>query len=162
MLRSINTRLFGSWRARSVLFYRDFTHYSGGHRKVADYFSHLQQTRRYAPSIAFSGRTRWDENNPWFPEFQEKQVEFDPTAYDYLFLAGMDWEVYLADGVDPAIPVINLIQHVRHAEPLQDVYRFLAQRGGSDLRFAGSVGGHCRYGERERARIHHCERAFHA
>ncbi len=128
MLRSINTRLFGSWRTRSVLFYRDFTHYSGGHRKVADYFSHLQQTRKYAPSIAFSGRTRWDETNPWFPEFQEKQVEFDSTAYDYLFLAGMDWEVYLADGVDPAIPVINLIQHVRHAEPSQDVYRFLAQR----------------------------------
>ena len=128
MLRSIKGGFFGSWRTRSVLFYRDFTHYSGGHRKVADYFSHLKQTRRYAPSIAFSARTRWDETNPWFPEFQEKQVEFDPADYDHLFLAGMDWKVYLAHGLDPAMPVINLIQHVRHAERSQDLYSFLAQR----------------------------------
>ena len=113
---------------RSVLFYRDFLRYSGGHRKVADYFAHLQQSNRYTPAISFSAQTLWDASNPWLPEFQRRQVRFNPAGYDYLFLAGMDWEVYLAHGVDPAKPVINLIQHVRHAVSTQNVFPYLTMR----------------------------------
>ncbi len=120
--------LSGSRRTRSVLFYRDFLRYSGGHQKVADYFAHLQQSDRYTPAISFSMRTLWDASNPWFPEFQRKHVGFNPAEYDYLFLAGMDWEAYLTCGVEPAKPVINLIQHVRHAVPTEDLYPFLTRR----------------------------------
>ena len=108
---------------RSVLFYRHFDQYSGGHQKVFDYFSHLHGEDSYQADISFSGSSLWDETNPWFPDCQA--VHFAPDRYDYLFLAGMDWMPYGRYGIDSNKPVINLIQHVRHALPGEDVHPFL-------------------------------------
>jgi len=111
-----------------VLFHRDFLGYTGGHQKVADYFSHLQKSAGYKVNIAFSARTVWDASNPWFPKSQQAVVPFSPAAADALFLAGLDWKEYLRLGVDPNKPVVNLIQHVRHGDPSQNVYPFLKQK----------------------------------
>lgn len=111
-----------------VLFYRDLIAHTGGHQKVADYFEHLQSSCNFYPEISFSARTRWDISNPWFPEYQHRSVAFSPALYDVIFLAGMDWQVYLPEVREPGQPVINLIQHVRHANPDTELYGFLEQR----------------------------------
>jgi len=109
-----------------VLFYRDFYQYTGGHQKVFDYFEHFNHHPSIKASISFSKQTQWD-NNPWFPEFQQKQVLFQPQKYDLLFLAGMDWSI-LEPGRENEQTVINLIQHVRHANPEHPLYQFLSRR----------------------------------
>jgi hypothetical protein len=111
---------------RSVLFYRHFDQYSGGQQKVFDYFSHLRAVDEYQADISFSESSLWDDTNPWFPDY--RRVDFSPGQYDYLFLAGMDWLPYHECGIDPDKPVINLIQHVRHARSDEDVYPFLKNK----------------------------------
>ena len=112
---------------RSVLFYRDFMRYTGGHQKVFDYFNHIDQHPSFEARIAFSKRTVWDESNPWFPDYKSRQVPFEPLQYSMLFMAGRDWLI-LDEGVETARVVINLIQHVRHADPRHLLYRFLNRR----------------------------------
>ncbi len=112
---------------KSFLFYRDFVRASGGHQKVFDYFRHVQIGSHRA-SIAFSAETIWDQSNPWYPNYRHQAVPFAPSDHDYLFLAGVDWLAYQKVGVDPAKPVINLIQHVRHAEPRQPMNPFLTEK----------------------------------
>ena len=124
MLRKLTEYLLPS----KVLFHRDFRHYTGGHQKVFDYFSHLKSHRAYRPYIHFSEVSRWDETNPWYGLSRKWIVPFEPARYDLLFLAGMDWQAYLATGLLPNKPVVNLIQHVRHAIPGQDVYPFLKHK----------------------------------
>ena len=112
----------------SILFYRDFDQYSGGHQKVFDYFSHVNSSDRFSGETAFSKETIWNSTNPWFPAHMGTEVLFCPARYDLIFLAGMDWVTYLATDVDPLKPVINLIQHVRHATPGENVYPFISQK----------------------------------
>ena len=112
---------------QTVLFYRDFMRYTGGHQKVFDYFNHIDQHPSFEARIAFSERTVWDESNPWYPDYQSRQVPFEPLKYCLLFMAGRDWLI-LDEGVEAARLVINLIQHVRHADPSHLLYRFLNRR----------------------------------
>ena len=111
---------------RSVLFYRDFQRYSGGHQKVFDYFSHLDASDDYEPKVSFSETSQKISDNPWFPDYAG--VEFSPKEYDYLFLAGMDWDVCRKESIDKKKPIINLIQHVRHAVQGENVHPFLGNR----------------------------------
>ncbi len=111
---------------KSILFYRHFDQYSGGHQKVFDYFSHLRSSAGYRADVCFSQTSQWNSTNPWFPD--TKPVAFLPDEYDYLFLAGMDWAALSQDILDSSKPIINLIQHVRHAEANQDVYPFLKNK----------------------------------
>ena len=65
----------------------------------------------------FTAQSRWDETNPWFasPEAVIPQRERFPA--DALFLGGMAWNLLSErQRQDSPIPVINIIQHVRHAE----------------------------------------------
>ena len=112
--------------ARTILFYRHFDQYSGGHQKVFDYFSHLHLSDAFHADISFSKESLWDDTNPW--SSRTRPVAFAPDNYDYLFLAGMDWVKYTEDAIDPNKPVVNLIQHVRHASPKEDVYPFLKHK----------------------------------
>lgn len=115
------------FKKKKVIFYRDFQHYTGGHQKFADYFAHLQSSPNFNPAIAFSSSSRWDASNPWFPTYQQQQVNYLPENYDYAFLAGMDWQIYLTSARPQNQPVINLIQHVRHADPSQPMHKFLSE-----------------------------------
>lgn len=132
MLLDVGIVVFKRWyqffaKPKKILFYRDIVAPHGGHHKVADYFDHVRTAAGYTADIAFSERSRWDSTNPWFPEFQLLQVQFEPQDYDYVFLAGTDWQMYLSKELEIKKPVINLIQHVRHAEPAEDVHQFLSQ-----------------------------------
>ncbi len=107
---------------KKILFYRNFQGFTGGHLKVWDYFNHVNQSKQYNPQIYFSPATTWD-NNPWL-NVRANQV-WQPKQADCLFLAGLDWEILTEN---PEIPIINLIQHVRHAVPTDPRYGFLRNK----------------------------------
>src|SRR5690606_25130358 len=56
---------------------------------------------------------------------QRIEPHWRPQEADVLFLGGMDWAV-LSDPFSPPRPVINLVQHVRHAWPDHPLHAFLA------------------------------------
>ena len=136
------TFLRDSWRARVhtihepvepskriALFYRDFRGFTGGHLKVWHYFNHAQHSVHYQPRIAFSADAVWNDTNPWLPIRDQALATWDPERADILFLAGMDWSVLSeAQRRVPPKPVINLIQHVRHADPKELLYQYLTHR----------------------------------
>jgi glycosyltransferase involved in cell wall biosynthesis len=107
-----------------VLFHRDFQRFTGGHLKVWHYFNHVAAAPAHEPRIAFSPQSKWDETNPWF-QLRDGAVEWQPEKADLLFLAGTDWRALPAK-IDK--PVINLIQHQRHAEPKSDLRGYLKNR----------------------------------
>ncbi len=141
MVESLSRRLMGWWGARhergqgtgvpnkqiSVLFYRDFQYFTGGHLKVWHYYEHVRHTPGYRPLIAFSPTSRWDDTNPWLPQRDRVLSRWDPWQADLLFLAGMDWLMLgEEERRSPPRPVINLIQHVRHANPDETLFGFLS------------------------------------
>ncbi len=115
---------------KSVLFHRDLLDFSGGHLKVFDYFQHVQSSSNFRPQIYFTESSIWTRRNPWFQGREAGDFEvrkgFDIEDADVLFLAGFDWLALSPEQrKSPGRPVINLIQHVRHADPQDDRYPFL-------------------------------------
>jgi hypothetical protein len=111
------------------LFHRDFRGFTGGHLKVWHYFNHVRHSIHHQPLIAFSTETVWNDANPWLSLRDQALAEWDAEQVDILFLAGMDWSVLSeAQRRFPPKPVINLIQHVRHADPKEPLYQYLAHR----------------------------------
>lgn len=112
-----------------VLFYRRYRAFSGGHLKVWDYFTHVRESARHVPQIFFSDDAVWDETNPWREAGEYRQSAWRPEEAEILFLAGTDWAALDETRRTAApVPIINLLQHVRHAEPGDRRYRFLERR----------------------------------
>ncbi|HEY2124846.1 MAG TPA: glycosyltransferase [Chthoniobacterales bacterium] len=115
-------------KQRRVLFHRDFRAFSGGHLKVWDYFQHVAALPNWTARIAFSAESKWDASNPWI-QSREAVGPWDPATADLLFLAGTDWRVLSpAQRQNPPTPIINLIQHPRHAEKGSELRSFLKHR----------------------------------
>ena len=110
--------------SQALLFHRDFRAYSGGHGKVLDYFGHARAHPGWSPRF-FLAPGSVDEDNPWLG-VDGRVDAWEPERADALFLGGMDWLAYPAD--DPRRPVVNLVQHVRHADPDGPLHGFLARR----------------------------------
>ncbi len=114
---------------RQILFHRNFDQYSGGQQKVLDYFEHCAARDDVAGRIFWAAGSQDFESTVWSDHQSRRVDEYAPADYDAVFLAGMDWQAYLPrrprDGTQP---VINLIQHVRHADPSANVYPFLEER----------------------------------
>ena len=110
---------------RTVLFFRHFRRMRGGHLKVFHYFRYVRSSPDHEARIAFTPRTTWDDN-PWS---DHRDAVVDAPAEvdaDVLFLAGKDWLRLDAERRSaPPVPVINLIQHVRHGQPGNASYEFL-------------------------------------
>ena len=106
-------------------FRRDFRRYSGGHGKVWDYFRHANAHPRWR-ATAYLTPDSVAADNPWREVPALLDAAWQPADADALFLGGMDWADYPADA--PARPVINLVQHVRHADPSQPLYQYLSRR----------------------------------
>lgn len=110
---------------RHLLFHRDFISYTGGHGKVWDYFTHARTCAGWRASVYLTPRST-PANNPWLKEGVGIADAWTPGMASALFLGGLDWRAYPAD--DPRRPVINLIQHVRHADRDNELFAFLSRR----------------------------------
>lgn len=114
---------------RSVLFFRTFRRFTGGHLKVWHYSKHVEHSREYRPEVCFTPGSQWDSSNPWFNGDPRPPQDCCSTRADVLFLAGSDWRAWdERQGEVRPVPTINLIQHVRHARPDDRRYPFLARR----------------------------------
>jgi hypothetical protein len=98
-----------------VMFYRDFRFLTGGHLKVWDYFGHVRATDGYTPRIRFSKSSVMDESNPW-SKSPEVIVRRTGTP-DVHFVGGLDWLALPPAWRRRRVPVINIIQGVRHGDP---------------------------------------------
>jgi glycosyltransferase involved in cell wall biosynthesis len=106
---------------QTLLFRRDFHGLTGGHLKVWHYFQHTLRSSRFTPRIHLTpGST--STGNPWHGIDPPPLDDWRPEEAGGLFVAGLDWE---AVPEATPLPVINLIQHVRHADPGDPRRRFL-------------------------------------
>jgi glycosyltransferase involved in cell wall biosynthesis len=114
-----------------VLFFRDFRRFTGGDLKVWDYFNHVRSSPRHDAWIRFSENSVWEDSNPW-KEAHEHFVRFgEAFRPDILFVSGVDWRmIERSDRPESPTPIINLIQHVRHADPDDRLgrYRYLSHK----------------------------------
>lgn len=114
---------------RTILFYRDFARFTGGHLKVWHYFKHVQSSDRYRPEIVFSADSIWDESNPWYIPGRMPRTGFEGLKPDALFVGGLDWQaVEPLFEANPHIPVINLVQSLFHAKPDHPRFKYLGRR----------------------------------
>lgn len=111
--------------SRRLLFRRDFRGYTGGQGKVWDYFGHAGSHRDWQPSV-YLVPGGVEEDNPWLAHGVRPESEWMPRAASALFLAGSDWQAYPED--QDRLPVINLIQGLRHADPADPLSCHLQRR----------------------------------
>lgn len=110
-----------------IQFFRDFRGFTGGHLKVWHYFNHTLHSKTYTPRISFSSRTLWNNTNPWIRSKPSYDSYHRLDSANALFLAGLDWRNYPKNKERASLPVINLIQHVRHADPNGELFSFLSR-----------------------------------
>jgi hypothetical protein len=113
-----------------VLFFRGFVgeggapRFSGGDLKVWHYFQHVASSARFRPVLR-TGRALAGDN-PWnaCPDAViGRWARVDPQVY---FLAGMNWNrLPRRRRWRPRRPVINLVQHIRHADERDPKRAFL-------------------------------------
>jgi hypothetical protein len=107
----------------TLLFLRDYHAFQGGHLKVADYIAHTRTGGLWTPQLFMTPGSRSDHPFP-----RDAIVpRWNPAQADALFVAGMDW-LHLPSGIEDHVPVINLIQHPRHAVPDDPRAVFLTRR----------------------------------
>src|SRR3954454_23164222 len=68
---------------KTVLFHRDFRAFTGGHRKVWNYFNHIAAAPGYEAKVACTARSKWDRTNPWI-EARDRVVDWHPDKADIL------------------------------------------------------------------------------
>jgi hypothetical protein len=111
--------------AGTILFRREYRGFSGGHLKVWDYFCHATHSKRYRPRIHLTAGSVLDASNPWAGIDPPPEPEWLPGTASALFIAGLDWRALPAD---PGVPVVNLVQGVRHADADDPRRPFLCRR----------------------------------
>jgi glycosyltransferase involved in cell wall biosynthesis len=114
-------------KKKQVFFLRNYKGFTGGHLKMFDYFNHISLSDYFEPKIYFSPDSVWDESNPWIDHRNHLLKEWNPHEADLLFLGGMDWySLPLSQRKNWPKPIINLVQHVRHALPGTPLYACLS------------------------------------
>src|SRR5437899_9543985 len=103
---------------KTVLFYRDSRRFRGHDLKLWHYFNHVLSSPDHTAYVRVFGDGEWEEGNPW-PEHEDRMVRDDnEVEADVLFLSGVDWQhLDMPARAHSPVPVINLIQNVRHACP---------------------------------------------
>ena len=108
-----------------LLFRRDFRGLTGGHLKVWHYYRHALESSAYRPAVHLVPGSLRGESNPFDSGGAEILSEWRPERAAALFLAGLDWE---AVPEEIGLPVVNLVQGVRHADPGDRRRAFLTRR----------------------------------
>jgi hypothetical protein len=135
---------------RTVLFHRKYRRFHGGHLKVWHYFNHVLSAPGFDARVFFDVDSSWDSTNPWVAARQQVIGSPDDVEPGALFVAGRDWQRLDKLGLlDRELPILNLIQHVRHAEEWSIQARYLGRKAirlcvsaevADAVKAAGSVG----------------------
>ncbi|OJX75883.1 glycosyltransferase [Magnetospirillum sp. 64-120] len=133
---------------QSMLFVRDFRHMTGGHLKFSHYLDYAAASGLVRPWLYLSEGSA--DPQGLFAAAGVRRVR-RPVDADSYFVAGLDWGVLDWAGVETrGKPVINLVQHVRHANPDDPRYPYLSrpalricpsQEVADALRVTGRVNG---------------------
>jgi glycosyltransferase involved in cell wall biosynthesis len=114
---------------RLVLFHRKFRRFTGGHLKVWHYFNHVLTAPGFDARVHFDVNSSWDRSNPWLQSPDRVVKSLDGLNPDALFVAGRDWQRLNQLGIlERGIPILNLIQHVRHGADWSIQSDFLARK----------------------------------
>jgi hypothetical protein len=113
---------------RVVLFLRCYRKFSGGHLKIWHYFNHVLASPLFTPRIWFSSQTNWDNDNPWQNSRDFVVTNEHPIRPDVIFVGGGNWRyIRQYPGANEGLPIINLVQHVRHADEGNRRFEFLSR-----------------------------------
>lgn len=113
----------------TVLFFRHFRKFRGGQLKVWDYFNHVLASPEFKPGIEFSSESNWDDSNPWWKATKYVVEPGSSPRPDVFFVAGRDWEMLdRHPDRDSGAPIVNLVQHVRHADPQTHLFQYLSRK----------------------------------
>lgn len=97
-----------------MLIHRDYRGYTGGHGKFRDYVSHIDAHPGWR-AVVFLTPESTTVDNP-FLDVAGLTARWAPHECDAMLVGGLDWTTVPHD-FDPCVPVVNLIQHIRHADP---------------------------------------------
>lgn len=116
-------------RERTILCFRDFRRFHGGHLKFYDYFEHIRAADGFTPRIAFGPKTSWDPTNPWIGSERYIVDDWRATPADAFMIAGRGWTMVdeHPDASDDT-PVLNRIGGLRHADPDSNRFEFLERK----------------------------------
>ncbi|MEZ5714065.1 MAG: glycosyltransferase [Paracoccaceae bacterium] len=108
-----------------MLFLRDYQRFSGGHLKYLHYLGHALAHGRFRPLLHVTGQSL-PELDRMIPDGVAR-VSL-PHPCEAIFVAGRDWALLDAAGQQTdRVPVINLVQGVRHGDPDFPQYKFLTR-----------------------------------
>ncbi|KAF1686616.1 hypothetical protein B1992_06810 [Pseudoxanthomonas broegbernensis] len=109
-----------------MLFHRDVQEYTGGHGKVWDYFNHALALG-WDARVYLTPGSRRDRANPWMSVPGRIEPQWQPGLADALFLGGHDWSA-VPEGTEHRVPVINLVQGLRHADAALPLHGYLGRQ----------------------------------
>lgn len=114
---------------KTVLFFRNFHKFQGGHLKVWHYFNHVLSSPEHTARIEFSPESNWNLENPW-RNAREYVVDSPGSVRpDVFFVGGRDWEMLdRHPEANVNIPVLNLVQHMRHTNKESTRFEFLSRK----------------------------------
>ena len=77
----------------------------------------MRSSPRHAAIVRFSPESVWDATNPWTAARETVVADDADVDFDMVFVSGTDWRRVIPEEERPAYakPVINLVQHVKHA-----------------------------------------------
>ncbi|MEO9078303.1 MAG: glycosyltransferase [Rhodanobacter sp.] len=110
-----------------MLIWRDYRGYTGGHGKFHDYVTHLEAHPDWSVMVYLTPDSVRDAGNPFLRMPGRLTDVWQPAKADALLVGGVDWQA-LPDVLDPRLPIVNLVQHVRHADAAAPMRRFLSRR----------------------------------
>jgi hypothetical protein len=114
---------------RTVLFHRKYRRFHGGHLKVWNYFNHVVAAPGFDARVLFDENSSWDSSNPWTAARDRVLERPDEIEADILFIAGRDWQRLEDLGLlEREVPILNLIQHVRHTDDWSVQSRYLDRK----------------------------------
>jgi hypothetical protein len=109
---------------RTLLAHRDYRGYTGGHGKFLDYLAHVQAHPAWQVRLHLSPASP-DADNPFL--HLPMEADWRPAQADALLLGGMDWSMLEGEAMRASQPIINLVQHVRHADEGSTLRSFLSR-----------------------------------
>lgn len=111
---------------RHMLVYRDYSGFTGGHGKFRDYIAHVDAHPNWQADVYLTPSSSTDESNP-FLDAPNRLDRWLPQQADAILVGGGDWAV-IPSSLPERLPIVNLVQHVRHGEPGHSLRAFLGRR----------------------------------